>query len=291
MTLPQATVPNAATAPSVTLGPGQARLVVFFATWLSETSDLNTELTGLNGYVKDAASKHLPALTAVDETVTESSALAVSSYLGKARDARPTRSALDETGRLADGYGVQDQPWLRPGERGGQDHLAARRLGARSRRWSRPSRPPPVTGGAPRRRPLGDLPPFEALALPEAIAVSPIGHVEQQPGRVQVPGDRPDHPARQVLRAAWPAVPAAVDPVQRGRMAAGPRPGLSGHRPGRQAPSGSSSIAGPGEAAGDGDPAGSLIPLAAPSRRRPPRRPPRRPRQAARRAAPRGAAG
>ena len=35
-------------APSVTLGPGKPRLVVFFATWLTETSDLKAELTGLN---------------------------------------------------------------------------------------------------------------------------------------------------------------------------------------------------------------------------------------------------
>jgi cytochrome oxidase Cu insertion factor (SCO1/SenC/PrrC family) len=110
VTLAQAPVPNAATAPSVTLGPGKARLVVFFATWLTETSDLNTELTGLNGYVKDAASKRLPGLTAVDETATEPSAQAVSGYLGKlGKLDYPV--ALDESGRLADGYGVQDQPW------------------------------------------------------------------------------------------------------------------------------------------------------------------------------------
>src|SRR5580693_1293823 len=48
---------------TVTLGPGKARLVVFFATWLTETSDLNSELTGLNAYAKAAAGKHLPALT------------------------------------------------------------------------------------------------------------------------------------------------------------------------------------------------------------------------------------
>ena len=35
--------------------------MVFFATWLSETSDLKAELTGLNAYVTEAASKHLPA--------------------------------------------------------------------------------------------------------------------------------------------------------------------------------------------------------------------------------------
>jgi cytochrome oxidase Cu insertion factor (SCO1/SenC/PrrC family) len=96
---------------TVTLGPGKARLVVFFATWLSETSNLNSELTGLNSYAKAAASKHLPALTAVDETATEPSAATVTSYLHQLGPlSYPV--ALDETGRVADGYGVQDQPWL-----------------------------------------------------------------------------------------------------------------------------------------------------------------------------------
>jgi cytochrome oxidase Cu insertion factor (SCO1/SenC/PrrC family) len=102
---------GAAPASTVTLGPGKARLVVFFATWLTETSDLSAELAGLNAYAKDAASKHLPALTAVDEAVTETSDAAVNSYLHQlAPLSYPV--ALDETGRLADGYGVQDQPWL-----------------------------------------------------------------------------------------------------------------------------------------------------------------------------------
>jgi len=95
----------------VTLGPGKARLVVFFATWLSETSDLSSELAALNTYAKTATARHLPALTAVDETVTEPSAATVTSYLHQLGPlAYPV--ALDETGRLADGYGVQDQPWL-----------------------------------------------------------------------------------------------------------------------------------------------------------------------------------
>ncbi len=102
---------SGAPAGTVTLGPGKARLVVFFATWLSETSDLSTELAGLNAYAKDAAGKHLPALTAVDETATEASDAAVNSYLHQLGPlSYPV--ALDETGRLADGYGVQDQPWL-----------------------------------------------------------------------------------------------------------------------------------------------------------------------------------
>jgi cytochrome oxidase Cu insertion factor (SCO1/SenC/PrrC family) len=100
-----------ASAATVALGPGQARLVVFFATWLTETSDLKSELTSLNAYSKAAAGKHLPALTAVDETVTEPSMSAVTGYLHQLGPlSYPV--ALDETGRVADGYGVQDQPWL-----------------------------------------------------------------------------------------------------------------------------------------------------------------------------------
>jgi len=95
----------------VTLGPGKARLVVFFATWLSETSDLHSELAALNSYAKAAAARRLPALTAVDETVTEPSDAAVTSYLHQLGPL-DYPVALDETGRVADGYGVQDQPWL-----------------------------------------------------------------------------------------------------------------------------------------------------------------------------------
>lgn len=102
---------GSASASTVTLGPGQPRLVVFFATWLTETSNLKSELMNLNAYAKAAASKHLPALTAVDETVTEPSPAAVNSYLHQLGPlSYPV--ALDETGRVADGYGVQDQPWL-----------------------------------------------------------------------------------------------------------------------------------------------------------------------------------
>src|SRR3984893_9865325 len=58
VSLPAAGGTGAATAGTVTLGPGKARLVVFFATWLTETSDLNSELTTLNAYAKAAAGKH-----------------------------------------------------------------------------------------------------------------------------------------------------------------------------------------------------------------------------------------
>jgi cytochrome oxidase Cu insertion factor (SCO1/SenC/PrrC family) len=104
-------LPATGSAP-VTLGPGQPRLVVFFATWLTETSDLRAELLALNGYAQDARRRGLPALTAVDETVIEPGVAAVRSYLAGLGQPLQYPVALDETGRLADGYGVQDQPWL-----------------------------------------------------------------------------------------------------------------------------------------------------------------------------------
>jgi cytochrome oxidase Cu insertion factor (SCO1/SenC/PrrC family) len=110
ITLPTAT-PAAPAGATVPLGPGQPRLVVFFATWLTETSNLKAELSSLNAYNADAARRHLPALTAVDETVTEPSVASVRAYLAQAGPLKfPV--GLDETGRVADGYGVQDQPWL-----------------------------------------------------------------------------------------------------------------------------------------------------------------------------------
>ena len=96
---------------TVSLGPGQSRLVVFFASWLSETSDLKAELAGLNAYAKAAPATHLPQLTAVDEAVTEPSSSAVDGVLSSV-GALDYQVGLDQTGRLADGYGVQDQPWL-----------------------------------------------------------------------------------------------------------------------------------------------------------------------------------
>jgi cytochrome oxidase Cu insertion factor (SCO1/SenC/PrrC family) len=97
---------------TVELGPGAPRLVLFFATWLSEVSDLKSELTGANAYVAAARHDGLPPLVAVDETVVESSAQAVRAYLGSLGAPLSYPVALDITGRVADGYGVQDQPWL-----------------------------------------------------------------------------------------------------------------------------------------------------------------------------------
>ena len=97
---------------SVTLGPGKAHLVMFFATWLAETSDLRAHLLNLSQYAQAAKTGGLPNLVAVDEEVTEPSVAAVRSYLGGLGRPLGYSVALDQSGRLADGYGVQDQPWF-----------------------------------------------------------------------------------------------------------------------------------------------------------------------------------
>jgi cytochrome oxidase Cu insertion factor (SCO1/SenC/PrrC family) len=97
---------------TVALGPGQPHLVMFFATWLSEVSDLKSELVSGNAYVAAARRGGLPQLVAVDETVVESSAQTVRSYLRNLGTSLNYPVALDTTGRVADGYGVQDQPWF-----------------------------------------------------------------------------------------------------------------------------------------------------------------------------------
>ena len=97
---------------TVALGPPQPRLVMFFATWLSEVSDLKSELVSGNAYAAAARRDGLPPLVAVDETVVEPSAQTVRSYLRNLGTRLDYPVALDTTGRVADGYGVQDQPWF-----------------------------------------------------------------------------------------------------------------------------------------------------------------------------------
>jgi cytochrome oxidase Cu insertion factor (SCO1/SenC/PrrC family) len=96
---------------SLTLGPGKAHLVVFFATWLDQTSDLRSQLLGLGQYARAAPASGLPGLVAVDEEVTEPAMATVRTYVAGLGRALGYPVALDTTGRLADGYGVQDQPW------------------------------------------------------------------------------------------------------------------------------------------------------------------------------------
>ena len=105
-------LPSATGDTQVVLGPGSPHLVLFFATWLSEVSDLKSELIDGNAYAAAARKAGLPPLVGVDETVVEPSAQAVRTYLSGLGTSLSYPIALDTTGRVADGYGVQDQPWL-----------------------------------------------------------------------------------------------------------------------------------------------------------------------------------
>jgi cytochrome oxidase Cu insertion factor (SCO1/SenC/PrrC family) len=108
----QAKLDSTTAGQTVSLGPGQPHLVMFFATWLTETMDLKSQLLALNSYTTTAKAKNLPSLTAIDEAVTEPTTDAAQKYLQGLGQPLDYPVGLDANGRLADGYGVQDQPWF-----------------------------------------------------------------------------------------------------------------------------------------------------------------------------------
>lgn len=93
------------------LGPHTGpHLLLFFDTWEKEVSDLSSGLLGLNGY---AARDSVAPLAAVDEANVEPSAQALPNFLRRIPGLGPRYPvAVDPDGRVADGYGVQDSPWL-----------------------------------------------------------------------------------------------------------------------------------------------------------------------------------
>jgi cytochrome oxidase Cu insertion factor (SCO1/SenC/PrrC family) len=98
---------------SVRLGPGSGpHLVLFFDTWASELSDLDQELGSLNRYQAAAARDGLPPLVAVDEEGVEPSPQALPHFLHSLHEPLAFPVAVDAGGRVADGYRVQDSPWL-----------------------------------------------------------------------------------------------------------------------------------------------------------------------------------
>ncbi|MGA9860030.1 MAG: redoxin domain-containing protein [Solirubrobacteraceae bacterium] len=95
------------------LGPGNpARLYLFFATWDQEVTPLTRQLEALNSYQRTAAGRGLPALTAIDEASVEPSPRTLSAFLAKLPRRLSYAIGIDRSGRVADGYGVQDEPWL-----------------------------------------------------------------------------------------------------------------------------------------------------------------------------------
>jgi cytochrome oxidase Cu insertion factor (SCO1/SenC/PrrC family)/thiol-disulfide isomerase/thioredoxin len=97
---------------STSLGPGRARLSLFFATWNQEITSLAGHLDALNGYQASATRLRLPALSAIDEASVEPSASALPVFLRGLPRPLSYPVAIDRSGRVADGYGVQGQPWF-----------------------------------------------------------------------------------------------------------------------------------------------------------------------------------
>ena len=105
---------------TVSLGGGHAHLVVFFATWVDENSNLGEQLRALDGYQRTAAARGWPPVVAVDEASTEASPADLPRFLAGLHGALDYPVAVDRYGELADGYGVQDQPWIELVSAGGK---------------------------------------------------------------------------------------------------------------------------------------------------------------------------
>ena len=98
---------------SVRLGPGSGpHLVLFFDTWDSEVTDLSAQLEALNRYQAIAKRTGLPPLLAVDEGRVEASPQALSRFLRALPRRLSYPVVVDRSGALADGYRVDDSPWL-----------------------------------------------------------------------------------------------------------------------------------------------------------------------------------
>jgi cytochrome oxidase Cu insertion factor (SCO1/SenC/PrrC family)/thiol-disulfide isomerase/thioredoxin len=97
----------------VILGPGRsAHLELFFATWDQEVTSLAGHLATLNRYSESAQRDGLPPLSTVDEGSVEPSPAALPTFLRTLKTPLTYPVAIDNSGRVADGYEVQDQPWL-----------------------------------------------------------------------------------------------------------------------------------------------------------------------------------
>jgi cytochrome oxidase Cu insertion factor (SCO1/SenC/PrrC family) len=98
---------------TVRLGPGSgAHLVLFFDTWETEVTDLGTQLEALNRYQAAARREGLPRLVAIDEAGVEASPQALPRFLRSLPHPLSYPVAVDRNGTVADGFRVQDSPWL-----------------------------------------------------------------------------------------------------------------------------------------------------------------------------------
>jgi cytochrome oxidase Cu insertion factor (SCO1/SenC/PrrC family) len=92
--------------------PGQPRLYLFFATWDQEITSLAGQLDALNSYQLAAGAAGLPSLTAIDVGSVEPSPAALTRFLDSLPKPLWYQVAVDRSGQVADGYGVQGAPWF-----------------------------------------------------------------------------------------------------------------------------------------------------------------------------------
>jgi cytochrome oxidase Cu insertion factor (SCO1/SenC/PrrC family) len=98
---------------TIRFGPGSGpHLVLFFDSWDSEVTDLANRLEALNGYAAAARRHGLPSLVAVDEDKVEPSPGALAAFLHGLSHPLRYPVAVDKSGTFADGYRVQDSPYL-----------------------------------------------------------------------------------------------------------------------------------------------------------------------------------
>jgi cytochrome oxidase Cu insertion factor (SCO1/SenC/PrrC family) len=99
-------------AAAVVLGKGHPHLLLFFAGWLAEDSDLQKGVAALDDYATQARLAGWPAPVAIDELPTEGSDSTARQAVADLAATLRTPVVDDERGRLGDGYGVQDLPWF-----------------------------------------------------------------------------------------------------------------------------------------------------------------------------------
>jgi cytochrome oxidase Cu insertion factor (SCO1/SenC/PrrC family) len=96
----------------VVLGAEHPHLMLFFAGWLGQDSDLAKNLAALDRYAAVARRQGWPSPVAVDELTIEPSPAEARQTLAPLAAALRTPIVEDASGRLADGYLVGDLPWF-----------------------------------------------------------------------------------------------------------------------------------------------------------------------------------
>jgi len=96
----------------VVLGGAHPHLMLFFAGWLGQGSDLAKNLAALDHYSALVRRQGWPSPVAVDELTTEPSPDEARQTLASLAAKLHTPIVEDAGGRLADGYHVEDLPWF-----------------------------------------------------------------------------------------------------------------------------------------------------------------------------------